>query len=124
MADWPCLSISIPDVERQMKMHAISRKFCMGVVGALGVIAALPALSASKVHPQDSQTPAKQSAQKDAGATTLSEGERKFKQNCSRCHEAPQNLSPSVSGTVVRHMRVRASLSLQDERDILKFLNP
>ena len=107
-----------------MKMHAINRKFCMAVVGALGVIAALPALSASKVQPQDSQTPAKQSAQKDASATTSNEGERKFKQNCSRCHEAPQNLSPNISGTILRHMRVRASLSQQDERDILKFLNP
>jgi cytochrome c5 len=107
-----------------MKMHAMSRKFCMAVVVALSVIAALPALSASRVQPQDSQTPAKQSAQKDAGATTASEGERKFKQNCSRCHEAPQNLSPRLSGTVLRHMRVRASLSQQDERDILKFLNP
>jgi cytochrome c5 len=107
-----------------MKVHAMSRRFCISLVGVLGVIAALPALSASKVQPQDSQTSAKQSTQKDAGAATPSEGEKKFKQNCSRCHEAPQNLSPSVSGTILRHMRVRASLSQQDERDILKFLNP
>lgn len=51
-------------------------------------------------------------------------GERKFDANCGRCHSAPEQLSPSITGTVVRHMRVRASLSAQDEKDILKFLAP
>jgi cytochrome c5 len=51
-------------------------------------------------------------------------GERKFNANCSRCHNAPQQLRPSITGTVVRHMRVRASLSAQDEKDILKYLAP
>jgi cytochrome c5 len=51
-------------------------------------------------------------------------GERKFQANCSRCHTAPQQLSPRIVGTVVRHMRVRASLSAEDERDILRYLAP
>jgi mono/diheme cytochrome c family protein len=51
-------------------------------------------------------------------------GERKFQANCGRCHSAPDQLPPSITGTVVRHMRVRASLSAQDEKDILKFLAP
>jgi cytochrome c5 len=51
-------------------------------------------------------------------------GEQKFEANCSRCHSAPQQLSPSLTGTVVRHMRVRASLSAQDEKDILRYLAP
>jgi cytochrome c5 len=53
-----------------------------------------------------------------------SEGERVFKQNCSRCHNAPQSFPPQISGTVIRHMRVRASLSREDEQTLLKFLNP
>jgi len=53
-----------------------------------------------------------------------SDGERAFQQNCSRCHDAPQELSPRIAGTVIRHMRVRASLSEKDERAILKFMNP
>jgi cytochrome c5 len=53
-----------------------------------------------------------------------SEGERLFQQNCSRCHDAPQGFSPRISGTVIRHMRVRASLSEKDERALLKFFNP
>jgi len=51
-------------------------------------------------------------------------GERKFQANCGRCHNAPDQLSPRITGTVVRHMRVRASLSAQDERDILRYLAP
>lgn len=51
-------------------------------------------------------------------------GERVFKQNCSRCHDAPQSFSPRISGTIVRHMRIRASLSEQDEKAIMHFLNP
>lgn len=52
------------------------------------------------------------------------EGERVFAANCSRCHTAPDGFSSRISGTVVRHMRVRASLSEQDEKALLKFFNP
>jgi hypothetical protein len=48
----------------------------------------------------------------------------KFRQNCSRCHNAPQELSPRISGTVVQHMRVRASLSEADAQAILLYLAP
>lgn len=53
-----------------------------------------------------------------------SEGERIFAQNCSRCHTAPEGFSPHISGTIVRHMRVRAQLSEHDEQELLRFLNP
>ena len=59
-----------------------------------------------------------------SGATYSSDGERVFKQNCSRCHNAPQSFPPQISGSVIRHMRVRASLSREDEQKLLKFLNP
>jgi cytochrome c5 len=52
------------------------------------------------------------------------DGEQVFKQNCSRCHSTPQGFSPRISGTVARHMRVRAGLSKEDEQAILRFLNP
>jgi cytochrome c5 len=70
-------------------------------------------------------------AQKATGHSVLQapqqhqdEGTRIFQQNCSRCHNTPEGFSPSISGTVVRHMRVRASLSKQDEEALLRFLNP
>jgi cytochrome c5 len=52
------------------------------------------------------------------------DGERIFKQNCSRCHNEPEGFSPRISGTIVRHMRVRASLSKHDEEELLHFFNP
>jgi cytochrome c5 len=52
------------------------------------------------------------------------DGNTVFEQNCSRCHTTPQGFSPRISGTVVRHMRVRAGLSKEDEQALLRFLNP
>jgi cytochrome c5 len=81
----------------------------------------------SKDHPPAAQTAAGKAA-RQSGAKHDSvhndEGQRIFEQNCSRCHTAPEGFSPSISGTVVRHMRVRASLSQQDEQELLRFLNP
>ena len=54
----------------------------------------------------------------------LDVGQHKFDANCGRCHSFPEQLSPSITGTVVRHMRVRANLSAEDEKDILRFLAP
>lgn len=93
---------------------------------ALGVacFATLPLIS------QDSNSSAKPPVKpRAAGSVNTNEsadgnGERKFQQNCSRCHQAPEGFPPHISGTIIRHMRVRASLSAQDERDILRFLNP
>lgn len=51
-------------------------------------------------------------------------GEKKFQQNCNRCHNAPQELSPRITGTVILHMRVRASLSEADAQAILHYLAP
>jgi cytochrome c5 len=62
-------------------------------------------------------TSGKQPAQQD-------EGQRVFQQHCSRCHTAPEGFSPRISGTIVRHMRVRASISQHDEQELLHFFNP
>ena len=59
-----------------------------------------------------------------ASPTAPSDGERVFNQNCSRCHTAPQSFSPRISFAVIRHMRVRASLSAEEEKALLKFMNP
>jgi cytochrome c5 len=54
----------------------------------------------------------------------LDTGDRIFQQNCSRCHSAPEGFSSRISGTIVRHMRVRASLSQHDAEELLRFFNP
>jgi mono/diheme cytochrome c family protein len=52
------------------------------------------------------------------------DGERKFKENCGRCHNPPDSLSPREVKAVVRHMRVRAMLSEEDAQLILQYLAP
>ena len=51
-------------------------------------------------------------------------GQQVFAQNCSRCHNSPEGFSPRISGTIARHMRVRAGMSDEDYKALRHFLNP
>jgi mono/diheme cytochrome c family protein len=87
-------------------------------------IAALLALTQAGIALANSRGDAKDAKHSQASPAPTSDGERKFAQNCARCHNPPEGFSPHISGTIVMHMRVRASLSKRDEEDILRFLNP
>lgn len=50
------------------------------------------------------------------------EGERRYHANCGRCHMAPPKFSPRMMATIIRHMRVRASLTDEDMRFILHYM--
>jgi len=90
---------------------------------AAGTFAALLPLMAQKGP--DPQAPPPRVANKQAAHDDDSaQGQRVFKQNCARCHDAPQGFPPQISGTVLRHMRVRANLSARDEKALLHFMNP
>ncbi len=52
------------------------------------------------------------------------EGEKRFETHCGRCHVLPEDLSPREAKAVLRQMRIRANLSAEDERLILKYLAP
>jgi hypothetical protein len=65
-------------------------------------------------------TPAVQnSAQADA---MRMEGEKRFRANCGRCHAAPQKFPPRMMATIVRHMRVRATITDEDMRLVLLYM--
>jgi mono/diheme cytochrome c family protein len=49
-------------------------------------------------------------------------GEQRFRANCGRCHAAPQKFPPRMMGTILRHMRVRATITDEDRRLILFYL--
>jgi cytochrome c5 len=51
------------------------------------------------------------------------QGEQRFRANCGRCHAAPQKFPPRVMSTVVRHMRVRATITDEDMRLILFYMS-
>jgi hypothetical protein len=95
----------------------------------LAFLTAIPVLSQSD-KPAPTQAPATKPATKPTTSAAVHEqqlddaGSRVFAQNCGRCHTPPDCFSPHISGTIVMHMRARASLSKKDEQDLLRFLNP
>jgi len=50
------------------------------------------------------------------------EGEKRYHANCGRCHAAPQKFPPRMMATVLRHMRVRATITEDDQRLILFYM--
>jgi mono/diheme cytochrome c family protein len=50
------------------------------------------------------------------------EGEKRFRTNCGRCHQAPHKFPPRVMATAIRHMRVRATITDEDMRLILRYM--
>jgi cytochrome c5 len=50
------------------------------------------------------------------------EGEKRFRSNCARCHAAPPRFAPRMMSTIVRHMRVRATITDEDMRLILRYM--
>lgn len=57
----------------------------------------------------------------DDGALRI-EGEKRFRANCGRCHMTPHKFPPRTMATAVRHMRVRAMITDEDMRLILRYL--
>jgi cytochrome c5 len=49
-------------------------------------------------------------------------GEQRFRANCGRCHAAPQKFPPRAMSTVLRHMRVRATITGEDMRLVLFYM--
>ena len=59
----------------------------------------------------------------NAGADAMRAlGEQRFRTNCGRCHAAPQKFSPRAMSTILRHMRVRATITDEDMRLVLFYM--
>lgn len=71
---------------------------------------------------------ARSSSAANAGSAQASEadiriqGEQRFRANCGRCHQSPHHFPPRMMATIIRHMRVRATLTDEDMRIILKYM--
>ncbi len=65
---------------------------------------------------------------KAAGPATASdddlrlEGEKRFRTNCGRCHQAPHKFPPRMMATIIRHMRVRSMITEEDMKLILRYM--
>ena len=88
----------------------------------LASVSGLPQ-AAQPAHPQATQA-AKPAVTTKTSQQPVTEGDRIFQQNCTRCHNTPNGFSAHISGTILRHMRVRASLSQHDEQELFRFFNP
>ena len=97
---------------------------------AISLCTLLLAMAASASGPA-AKLSAQPSAKKDAEAPVLrstdadtmrAEGEQRFRANCGRCHAAPQKFPPRMMATVLRHMRVRATVTSEDQRLILFYM--
>jgi len=87
------------------------------------VLALIACAAAASAKPDPAPKPKPPAVQHDV-AVHPTRGELAFQANCGRCHSAPEQFSPSIGGTIIRHMRVRAGLSAQDEKEILRYLAP
>jgi mono/diheme cytochrome c family protein len=93
----------------------------IAVAVALTCLWSMFLVAIAQTDAKSSQNSSKSSA---ATKTSQTDGERRFQANCGRCHNPPESISPREARAVVRHMRVRAMLSAEDEKLILKFLAP
>ena len=80
------------------------------------------AKSSAAIAPTTTAAAAAKSEPVHDGAAERVEGEKRFKANCGRCHLAPQKFPPRMMATIVRHMRVRATLTDEDTRLILHYM--
>lgn len=93
---------------------------------ASGMLLALVSASAAGAGPKsskekDAPVPAA-SAGSSQDETLHVEGEKRFRANCARCHLAPPKFAPRMMSTIVRHMRVRANITDEDMRLVLRYM--
>lgn len=89
--------------------------------GILTLAVLLPFLARAKSAPHQDQP---QSQAKPAAVAKTDRGQQVFLENCSRCHNAPEAFPLRTSGTIARHMKVRANLTDDDYQALRRFLNP
>jgi cytochrome c5 len=89
------------------------------------IVMFIAVLTSAQNPPSQQQQSAKAKTSGTQSASDESaEGEKRFELHCGRCHVPPEDLSPREAKAVLRQMRVRANLTAEDERLILKYLAP
>jgi len=99
----------------------MNRRTPLLVLACALAISIAPACLAQDKPSQKTRSP---QAQSQPSAAASAEGEKRFRTNCGRCHNPPEDISPREARAVVRQMRVRAMLTAEDERLILAYLAP
>jgi len=96
-----------------MKSKVLAGIWLLALVSTIGVAAASPR----------SNTSTEPVVRNSAEAENMRlEGEKRFRANCGRCHAAPQKFPPRMMATIIRHMRVRATITDEDMRLVLFYM--
>jgi len=95
-----------------MKRRFLAATWMLTLILLIGLAAA---------QPRNDAATAPTARSSDVDAMRL-EGEKRFRANCGRCHAAPQKFPPRMMATIVRHMRVRATLTDEDMRLVLFYM--
>lgn len=91
------------------------------VSSAAGVPASPSGAAAAPAATPNATTPAAAPDVAEERALRM-EGEKRFRTNCGRCHQAPHKFPPRVMAAAIRHMRVRANITDEDMRLILRYM--
>jgi mono/diheme cytochrome c family protein len=83
--------------------------------------AAAPATTANSAATHDPASGATRDFARDERMARL-EGEKRFRTNCGRCHQPPHKFPPRMMTAAIRHMRVRAMITDEDMRLILRYM--
>jgi mono/diheme cytochrome c family protein len=83
------------------------------------LLLALAAFAGSSNKKEAAATPVVRSTDADSMRAL---GEQRFRANCGRCHAVPQKFPPRAMATVIRHMRVRATITDEDMRLVLFYM--
>jgi cytochrome c5 len=92
---------------------------CLATIWLLALISAISIASAQPRTRTSTEPAVRRSAEADAMRL---EGEKRFRANCGRCHATPEKFPPRMMATIVRHMRVRATITDEDMRLVLFYL--
>jgi cytochrome c5 len=58
----------------------------------------------------------------DSNERWMVEGEKRYRANCGRCHQAPHKFPPRAMAMTIRHMRVRAMLTEDDMKYVTYYM--
>jgi mono/diheme cytochrome c family protein len=95
--------------------------FALGFLIVGSLIYGSPAHAAEPSGKKDAAAPVVAHSY-DADAMRV-QGEQRYRANCGRCHAAPQKFPPRMMATVLRHMRVRATITDEDMRLVLFYMS-
>jgi mono/diheme cytochrome c family protein len=100
-------------------MSTNPRKWAMAV---LTCILSLAAFVFAESHWSGKETNISPVVQTNDAENMRVQGEQRFRANCGRCHAAPHKFPPRMMATVIRHMRVRATITDEDMRLVLFYM--